>query len=136
MMKCSTGAGRNYMTERRLNISVLILLIISFLLILNGCTKTGREADLSISENLANTKEWCVISVPYAAFKREPSTSSEVVEHGRRSDIFEITGKRYITENKETIIWYQFNKGWLPESSVMIYENQLKAKTAAESMKE
>lgn len=101
-----------------------------------GCTKNGREADLSAAQNLASSNEWCVISVPYAAFKSEPSSQAEVMNHGRRSDIYEITGRKYITEKKKTVIWYQFDKGWLPESSVLVYDNQLKAQTAAESMKE
>ncbi len=111
-------------------------IVLLFILLMAGCAKTGREADLSMSVNLADSSEWCVISVPYAAFKSEPSSVAEVVEHGRRSDIYEITGKKYITANKETIIWYQFEKGWLPESSVMVYENRLKAQTASNSMNE
>lgn len=113
---------------------LLILLLI--MLCFAGCSKTGREADLSVSENLANSSEWCVITVPYAAFKETPSSQADVINHGRRSDIFEVTGKKYITVNKQTVLWYQFDKGWLPESSVIVYENKLKAQTAAGSMNE
>lgn len=101
-----------------------------------SCTKTGREADLAPVDNLAFSSEWAVISIPYAAFKKEPSSQAEVAAHARRSDLFEICGRRYVTENKETIQWYQFEDGWLPESSVNVYQNQLKAQTAAGSMKE
>lgn len=103
---------------------------------LSGCTKAGREADLSATGSLASSNDWCVITVPYAAFKSEPSETSEVVEHGRRSDIYEIIGKKFVTDKKQTIVWYQFEKGWLPESSVLTYQNKLKAQTAAESMNE
>lgn len=115
------------------------LFIASFVLLLSvvsGCTKTGRVADLSSSDNLASSNEWCVISVPYAAFKSEPSEQAEVIEHGRRSDMYEIIGRKYVTEKKQTMIWYQFEKGWLPESSVIVYQNKFKAKTASEGMNE
>lgn len=123
--------------HRRFCSRCLMLMLISATIIsVCSCTKAGREADLSMSANLANTSEWCVISVPYAAFKEEPASQSEVINHGRRSDIFEVTGKKYVTVNKQTVLWYQFDKGWLPETSVMIYENKLKAQTAAGSMNE
>lgn len=115
---------------------VSFLFILFALVIVTGCTKTGRTADLSAADNLAISNEWCVISVPYAAFKSEPSEAAEVVEHGRRSDMYEIVGKKYVTEKKQTVIWYQFEKGWLPETSVVVYQNKLKAKTASEGMNE
>lgn len=114
----------------------VLFLFCLMLCILTGCVKTGREADLSGTNNLASSNEWCVITVPYAAFKNEPSEMAEVVEHGRRSDIYEIVGKKFVTENKRTVIWYQFEKGWLPEGSVLTYQNMLKAQKAAESMNE
>lgn len=118
--------------NRTLFLLLLILVATSF----TGCSKTGREADLSISENLAVSHEWCVITIPYAAFKEVPSEKAEVINHGRRSDIYEVIGKKYITEKNQTILWYQSDKGWLPETSVIVYENQLKAQTASESMNE
>lgn len=133
MKKCSFS----FTDEMKLNyISALCLVAFILLFIVTGCTKPGREADLSVSDNLAGSSEWCVISVPYAAFKEIPSEQSEVINHGRRSDICEISGKKYVTENKQTILWYQFEKGWLPETSVIVCQNQLKAQTAAASMNE
>ncbi|MBQ0168119.1 MAG: hypothetical protein KBT02_13520 [Treponema sp.] len=122
-------------TEKLACYAVLTVLFV-FILMLNGCTKAGREADLSDSVNLAASNQWSVVSVPYAAFKSEPSESADVIDHGRRSDYYEIKGKKYVTDKKETILWYQFEKGWLPESSVIVFDNQLKARTAAESMNE
>lgn len=122
--------------KARSSFCLILVLAVLLPLFVTGCSKAGRIADLSVSENLANTSEWCVVTVPYAAFKTEPDSQAEVINHGRRSDIFEITGKKYITVGKQTILWYQFDKGWLPESSVNVYENKLKAQTAAESMNE
>lgn len=124
------------MLERRLFKTLCIFIALFAVCVISGCTKTGREADLSETDSLASSHEWCVITVPYAAFKNEPSEQAEVIEHGRRSDIYEVTGKKYVTENKQTMVWYQFEKGWLPESSVLIYQNRLKAQTAAASMNE
>lgn len=116
--------------------TLLLLVLSAFLMMFAGCAKDGREADLSDADNIACSSQWCVITVPYAAFKTEPSSQADVGDHGRRSDIYEITGRKYVTEKKKTVLWYKCEKGWLPEDSVIVCDNQFKALNTAAGMNE
>lgn len=106
-------------------ISSLILLLFSFLII--GCAKKDEtEIILDNSEPLALAPDvqWAVVSEPYAAFKESKDWSASVIGHCRKGDILQIKGKSLDSKNE---VWYYFEQGWLPSSSVLVYNNRLKA---------
>ena len=106
-------------------ISSLILLLFSFLII--GCAKKDEtEIILDNSEPLALAPDvqWAVVSEPYAAFKESKDWSASVIGHCRKGDILQIKGKSLDSKNE---VWYCFEQGWLPSSSVLVYNNRLKA---------
>ncbi|MCF0125747.1 MAG: hypothetical protein HUJ68_08360 [Clostridia bacterium] len=80
---------------------------------------------------LAPDVEWAVVTDPYAAYKKENSWSSGVAGHCRKGDILMVKGKS-VSSDKE--IWYYFENGWLADSCVSIYSNQLKAKAVSEDL--
>lgn len=106
-------------------ISSLILLLFSFLII--GCAKKGEtEIILDNSEPLALAPDvqWAVVSEPYAAFKESKDWSASVIGHCRKGDVLQVKGKSLDSKNE---VWYYFEQGWLPSSSVLVYNNRLKA---------
>lgn len=103
----------------------LLMLLSSFLII--GCAKKDEtEIILDNSEPLALAPnvQWAVVSEPYAAFKESKDWSSSVIGHCRKGDILQIKGKSLDSKNE---VWYCFEQGWLPSSSVLVYNNRLKA---------
>ena len=106
-------------------ISNLILLLFSFLII--GCAKKDEtEIILDNSEPLALAPDvqWAVVSEPYAAFKESKDWSASVIGHCRKGDVLQVKGKSLDSKNE---VWYYFEQGWLPSSSVLVYNNRLKA---------
>jgi hypothetical protein len=82
--------------------------------------------------------EWAVIVAPYAIFRIEPDIDAHSNAYGRRGDIEKITGRRIrISRASETTVrtvWYGFEKGWLPETSIEVYANMLRAQKAAKKI--
>ena len=106
-------------------ISSLILLLFSFLII--GCAKKDEtEIILDNSEPLALAPDvqWAVVSEPYAAFKESKDWSASVIGQCRKGDVLQVKGKSLDSKNE---VWYYFEQGWLPSSSVLVYNNRLKA---------
>ena len=106
-------------------ISSLILLLFSFLII--GCAKKDEtEIILDNSEPLALAPDvqWAVVSEPYAAFKESKDWSASVIGHCRKGDVLQVKGNSLDSKNE---VWYYFEQGWLPSSSVLVYNNRLKA---------
>ena len=106
-------------------ISSLILLLFSLLII--GCVKKDEtEIILDNSEPfaLAPDVQWAVVSEPYAAFKESKDWSASVIGHCRKGDVLQVKGKSLDSKNE---VWYYFEQGWLPSSSVLVYNNRLKA---------
>jgi hypothetical protein len=100
------------------------------LLFAAGCTQQkNTSVDLSVfQESLEYGTQWAVISEPYATFRSGTDFSVPVSGYGRRGDVLKIIG--------HIGVWYGFEKGWLPESSVIVYANELRAKRASESLQD
>ena len=112
-----------------------VLGIVSCVLCCGACTKKTGLIDLSTAPALPVNVQWAVIVDPYAIYRSEPSLSASSAGYGRRGDLQEITGKRIVTESKKQVIWYSFSSGWLPETSVQVHSNELKAQAAAQELK-
>lgn len=81
---------------------------------------------------LAPDVQWALVIDPYAAYRSENSWSGEVKGHCRKGDILRVEGTSF-SNNDE--YWYYFENGWLPDSSISLYSNRLKAQTAAGRLK-
>lgn len=119
--------------------ALLILLLSSFSLF--SCSKNKTEIVLDNSDPNALSPEynWALIIEPYAAFRKEPSWSSTVVDHCRLGDVLKIEGNMILEssiDSKAKEIWYRFEQGWLSETNVSVYQNKLKAEKVAKSMTE
>jgi hypothetical protein len=105
-----------------------------------GCIRQKDTlVDVSVfQQSLEYGTQWAIISEPYATFRTDTDFSAPVSGYGRRGDVQKVTGHAIATSGSGAsavrTIWYDFEKGWLPESSVIIYSNELKAKRASESL--
>lgn len=117
-----------------------IVVIFSLILIsLSSCKAKKNEIILDTKDtlSLAPNISWAVVVEPYAAFRKEASWSSNVMDHCRFGDVLMIEGNAIlpsVVNPKEKEIWYRFEQGWLSETSVSVYQNKLKAVRASESM--
>jgi hypothetical protein len=98
---------------------------------MTGCVwKKGNEIIFDNSQPLALAPDvsWAVVLDPYAGYRKTTSWNSEVTSYSRKGDILQVLGE---TAVKESGNWYKFKAGWLPETAVTVYNNRLKAETAA-----
>ncbi|MCK9170063.1 MAG: hypothetical protein M0P01_06570 [Treponema sp.] len=102
--------------------------------VMTGCAKkTGGEIMFDNSEPLALAPDvsWSVVLDPYAGYRKLPSWNSAVTSYCRKGDILQVLGE---TAVKGSGNWYEFKNGWLPETAVTVYNNRLKAETAASKL--
>lgn len=106
---------------------------------ITSCNRKKDEINLNTSDPLALSPDilWAVVIEPYAAFRKDASWSSSVLDHCRYGDILMIEGSSILDSSidqnvKE--IWYRFEQGWLAESSVNVYQNKFKAEKVAKAM--
>lgn len=110
-----------------------ILMIFSF----SSCTK-NKTSNISFEQipQISIGEKWAVISSPYIAYKETPTSSANIIAHGRRGDVHQILGKKILVSEdlKEKTIWYKLPDGWIEESSIYIYNNQFQAQTSAKKI--
>lgn len=116
-------------------VRLLVCILFSALCLMTGCKRRSAIIDLTGAPLLQVDSQWALVLDPYAIYREEPSLAAKATGYGRRGDLQELKGRRMMTEDKVTTTWYQFELGWLPETSVQLYSNQLKAATAAKDLK-
>lgn len=110
--------------NRKLLIVFFSLLVFSMF---GSCKKDKTICfDESEPHSLIPDISWALVNEPYVAYRESPDWNSEVIGHCRKNDILEVKG-RTISSGE---IWYSFDSGYLPGSSVLIYSNRFKALTA------
>jgi hypothetical protein len=116
----------------------IFFIFIPLLLVIVGCARQENTlVDVSVfQQSLEYGTQWAIISEPYATFRGDTDFSAPVSGYGRRGDVQKIIGYAIALSGAVRTVWYGFEKGWLPESSVVIYSNELKAKRASESLRE
>lgn len=75
---------------------------------------------------LAPDVSWAVVTDPYATYRKNYGWKEAGEGHCRRGEILQVQGKS-IGANKE--VWYSFEQGWLPASSISVFDNRYKAET-------
>ncbi len=114
------------------SIFIMKIFIVLLTLFLFSCTqKSDEPIDISKTNNLAISPQWAVITEPYASYLAQADDSSEISAYGRVGDIIEVTGS---TIGDNNVLWYNFESGWLSQSSIQIYANKLQADFAANAL--
>lgn len=119
------------------NIFVLLLVVFTSVVFFSCKRKADIQVDNSDSLSLSPAVLWAVVVEPYAAFRKEATWDSAVHDHCRFGDVLMIEGNAIMPSTIDANakeIWYRFDKGWLSESSVSVYQNKLKAEKASKAM--
>ncbi len=114
--------------------TLLMAFFVLSLMGLSACHKnedTVIEFDKSYPLALAPDVEWCVVTEPYVAYKKDSDWSSSVTGHCRKGEILQIIGKRQDSTGER---WYCTEKGWLSEISIKVYNNRYKAQKVSDDL--
>lgn len=111
--------------------AVIVASVCAAIFLVTGCSVKNNSIDLDSAPVIQFDQEWAVIIEPYALFRQDADFSADTTAHGRRGDVICVTGKKILYSGNKQSVWYNFEQGWLPDTSVQIYSNQLKAQNAA-----
>lgn len=116
-----------------------IIYFILLILLFVSCSKKNDVIYFEENDSLSldPTISWAVVVEPYVAFRDEPTWSSSVNEHCRYGDILMIRGCKILdstTQKSSKETWYYFDKGWISEISINIYQNRYKAQKRAQEL--
>lgn len=103
---------------------------------LHACTGKDDSVfiDVSNTSNIATSSQWAVITEPYVAYRVRSLSTGDISAHGRVGDIIEVIGSDINISGKTREVWYQFENGWLPETSISMQSNKLKAEFVSSQM--
>ncbi len=121
------------MKTKKIAYLFIISAVLVFCGLFCGCEKNENTKTIELPEEFTFTSDelWAVFTEPYSPFYAEPDSLSDIEAHARRGDVVPLTGRR-ISPGKE--LWYHFEKGWVPQNSVTLYTNRLKAQNAAKAL--
>ncbi len=104
-----------------------------------SCSRRNDVIELQkfeIDEIDPRTK-WAIVVEPYVASRAEASYEAEVKKSLRKGEIYRIDGfctvKSGDSKENSSEIWYFVDGGWVPETSLGVYSNRLRAQ---ESLKQ
>jgi hypothetical protein len=80
---------------------------------------------------ISTADRFALILEPYVSLRDQPGESGITVAHGRKGDIFEVTGKRIVQVDDKNVIWVNLGSGWVIAESVELYSSREKAQTAS-----
>lgn len=118
--------------KNKIIVLFIVLLFCSFV----SCKKAGKEVivlDNSQPLALAPDIQWALVTDPYAAFRADMDWDSEIKSYCKKGEILQVISRSF---DKKKNYWYKFEQGWLPESSISIYSNRMKAQTAQKDLKD
>lgn len=120
-----------------LQLNRIIIFLLGLLLLFNvfsSCNLKKEEFiefDNSHPLALAPDISWAVVTEPYVAYKVNIGWDSNAEGHCRKGDILQVYG-RSLDNNKE--IWFLFENGWLPATSLTVFDNRYKAESFAKKI--
>lgn len=104
-----------------------------FAFVFFSCKKNNASPitlDAHDAESLSPDSKWALVIEPYAGFRENPSWDSKVLSYCKKGEIFLVQG----SSPRDETTWIQFEKGFLPETSVSIYQNKYKAESAKKQL--
>lgn len=113
--------------------SVIFLTLCTIVSINVGCNRFTSIKTLSLPSTsiISSTDRFALVLDPYISLRDQPGDTGITIGHGRRGEIYPISGKKIILSGKVNTIWINLGKGWTNESSVRFFSNRGKAETAA-----
>lgn len=119
--------------------TTLFIFSMLFVFSFSSCNQNKNQIVIDNQDflSLLPSVSWAVVTEPYAAFRRDASWDSVVVDHCRYGDVLMVDGNAIMTSminSAQKEIWYRFDKGWISETCLNVYQNKEKALKASKSM--
>lgn len=90
-----------------------------------------KTLDLPSTPIISTNERFALVLDPYISLRDQPGESGITVSHGRRGEIYEVTGKRIVENGKDNTVWVNIGNGWVIAASVELYSSREKALTAS-----
>lgn len=101
------------------------ILISFFFLFICGCNaKKEIVLENPSSLYLYPDVSWALVTDPYATYRKTVGWQSEANGHCRMNEVIQVLGK---SSDAEGNVWYKFENGFLPASSISVFNNRYKA---------
>ena len=116
-------------------IPVFYCVVLLFLTV--SCAKHNTISTIVLPSTpiISTTDRFALVIDPYISLRDQPGESGITVSHGRRGEIYGITGTKIIKTGRETVLWVNLGTGWVVSNSVEFYSSNDKAKTASARFK-
>lgn len=115
----------------------IAILLLSFTFLGMSCSSKNEIAGMTFESTpiISTSERFALVIDPYISLRDQPGNSGITVSHARRGEIFDITGKRYVSTDDGSVVWFNIGKGWIPSVSVQIFSSRSRASTAASALK-
>ena len=125
---------------KTINGQVQCVAVIALLLVLGSCS--GKKSESYVlppitSPLMRSVIGYGVINVSYTQLKIEPAIESTSHGYLRHGSVVRVLERRIVNKGNQIEIWVLAEglyQGWLREEIVDIYDNELQAQTAAETL--
>ena len=122
-----------------MKITYLFLFSIIFMLTIS-CRpeEVLHSPDLPPTPVLTSDSLWGVVNKPYQKILSKPEGDAEVEGLLRQGDIVEVISK--VSDKDDRFYWLEVrspetgNRGWVPDSSLNVYDSPAQARTAREAL--
>jgi hypothetical protein len=102
-----------------------------------SCAKNTSLGTLELPSTpvVSTSDRYALVLDPYISLRDQPGTQGVTVAHGRRGEIYEVTGKKIVETQNDNEVWVNLGSGWVTTQAVELYSSREKAETAAARFK-
>jgi len=87
-----------------------IFLFLLSLFLISSCKKNKAVLDVSVFQSITPTEQWAVVVDSYVSFYADSSKKASVQANGRRGDVLEMQGEKWVRVLNGKEKWYFFEK--------------------------
>lgn len=100
-----------------------------------GAKRTNlTDLPFDAPSRIASENRIALVTDPYISLRDKSGNDGITVAHGRRGEIYQITGVSLVKTDGGLQTWFNLGEGWVLSSSVQIYSDRSKAESAAASL--
>lgn len=118
--------------------SAIVVLALASALFVAACSGPTRISSIKFPSTpvISTADSVALVLDPYVSLRDQPGETGITVAHARRAEMYPVQGKRILVTDSGSVVWIHLEKGWIPESSVRLYQNDEKAALAAKDLED
>lgn len=114
--------------------AALLAVLLALTLSCGAKRATLAELPFDAPSRIASENRIALVTDPYISLRDKAGNDGITVAHGRRGEIYPITGVSLVKTDGALQTWYNLGEGWVLSSSVQIYSDRSKAESAAKTL--